>query len=363
MSSAIQKCDPNPDFYDRNRHLGAEFLQNSVTQTTMEASLTEEEKEILRYSVSLVRQGKHKFYTLTMPSDVLAKTCFVSARYEDPKEGFQRILDKNRAQQIADYIDTGLGTIPTSIVLSAQPEAELTDIGKGKTIKFNAAKKAFLILDGQHRVYGFSLAKTALRVPVVVYNGLSRRDESRLFIDINTKQRPVPNELLLDIKKLAQYETDIEKQLSEIFDLFNSDTTSPLLGLMSPAERTEGKISRVTFNTALKPLISVFGSNDSDEIYQALSAFYTAFINGLDGIEASAAITKPAVFRAVAMLFPEVGQRVKDKFGKSYTVDTFSEVLTPMFSRLKSATLRKPGNSPKELYGLFSSTLRTSFTL
>jgi DGQHR domain-containing protein len=143
--------------------------------------------EVLRYSVSLVTQGRHRFYTLTMPSDVLAKTCFVSTRYDDPDIGFQRILDKKRAAEIAAYIDNGLGTIPTSIVLSAQPDAELRVIGKGKTLEFQNTRKAFLILDGQHRVYGFSLAKTGLRVPVVVYNGLSRKDESRLFIDIRAQ--------------------------------------------------------------------------------------------------------------------------------------------------------------------------------
>ena len=55
----------------------------------------------LRYSVSLVTQGKHRFYTLTMPSDVLARTCFVTTRDEDPKAGFQRLLDRERAVQIA----------------------------------------------------------------------------------------------------------------------------------------------------------------------------------------------------------------------------------------------------------------------
>jgi len=115
-----------------------------------------------------------------MPSSVLARTCFVISRDENPKAGFQRLLDKNRAQQIADYIDAGLGTIPTSIVLSAQKDAHLKILGRGKTLEFNDVPKAFLILDGQHRVYGFSLAKSELRVPVVIYNGLSRRDESRL---------------------------------------------------------------------------------------------------------------------------------------------------------------------------------------
>jgi len=65
-------------------------------------------QEFVRYSVSLVRQGKHKFYTLTMRSDILARTCFVSTRFDDPQEGFQRVLDKTRAQQIADYTLTDL---------------------------------------------------------------------------------------------------------------------------------------------------------------------------------------------------------------------------------------------------------------
>jgi DGQHR domain-containing protein len=189
-----------------------------------------------RFIHSLVIQGIHRFYSLTLYSDVLAKICFVTTREEDPSMGFQRVLDKKRAQEIADYIDSG-GTIPNSIVLSAQPDAELEIIRKGKIISFFERPKSFLVLDGQHRIYGFSLAKTKQRVPVVIYNNLTRQEESRLFIDINTKQRPVPNELLLDIKKLAERETDTEQLLREIFDLFNQSTNSPLLGLLSPIEK------------------------------------------------------------------------------------------------------------------------------
>ena len=119
-------------------------------------------------SVSLVRQGEHRFYSFTMPSDVLAESCFVINRDEDPIEGFQRELDRKRATEIANYIDSGLGTIPSSIVLSAQEECEFTYDSKAKSVGFKRTKKAFLIIDGQHRVYGFKLAKTAFRIPVIV---------------------------------------------------------------------------------------------------------------------------------------------------------------------------------------------------
>jgi len=316
-----------------------------------------------RYSVSLVTQGKHRFYTLTMPSEVLANTCFVIRRDEDPTKGFQRFLDGKRAQEIADYVDTGFGSIPTSIVLSAQPAAELRVIGRGKTLEFRDNPKAFLILDGQHRVYGFSLAKTSLRVPVVIYNSLTPKDESRLFIDINTKQRPVPNELLLDIKKLAEYETGVEHLLGEVFDLFHTDPESPLLGLMSAHERTRNKISRVTFNAGLKQLLGVFGGSDAQGKYEALSSYITAFIAGARQIKAADVITKPTVFRAVTMLFPEVAQRVKDKYGKAYTAEHFTEVLEPMFQQIRAASLIHPTNSYRDLHADLSRGLKTSFTL
>jgi DGQHR domain-containing protein len=317
----------------------------------------------LRYSISLVTQGKHRFYTLTMPSDVLARTCFVTSRDEDPKEGFQRVLDTNRAQQIADYIDVGFGTIPSSIVLSAQPEAEFRDIAKGKTVEFKETKRAFLVLDGQHRVYGFSLAKTTLRVPVVIYNGLSRQDETRLFIDINTKQRPVPNELLLDIKKLAEIETDQEQLLGELFDSFANENDSPLFGLMSPSTRSSGKISRVTFNAALKPLIPTFGDTTPDGIYDALRAYLRAFFDGAANRNLEFDITNPILFRAVVLLFPEVARRVKDRFAANYTVNNFRDVIAPIFATAKKTKFKNVGSSYKVLQEDLLKTLQTSFVL
>ena len=297
-----------------------------------------------------------------MRSDVLAETCFVSTRHDDPDGGFQRELDKGRAEDIAKYIDDGLGTIPGSIILSAQPDANLSYDSKKKTIKFEKIRRAFLIIDGQHRVYGFSLAKTSLRVPVVIYEGLSRIAESRLFIDINTKQRSVPNELLLDIKNLADYESDSEALLREVFDLFNRNVDSPLQGLLSPSERIKGKISRVTFNAALKPLIGAFAGKEPEEIYAALRGFVAAFISGADKRGAAGTIVKPTVFRAVMQLFPQVAQRVKDK-NATYSVNSFGEALAPMFSKIKAKSLAQPPLSPSALFTEMSDALRTSFTL
>ncbi|PVA10836.1 hypothetical protein DC366_08230 [Pelagivirga sediminicola] len=299
----------------------------------------------LRFSVSLVKQGKKQFYTLTMPSEVLARTCKVTTRREDPSKGFQRNLDPKRAQEIADYIDTGTGTIPNSIVLSAQEAAQLKVVGKGKTLEFTDTPDAFLVLDGQHRVFGFSLASTSLRVPVVIYNGLSRTEEVRLFIDINTKQRPVPPQLLLDIKMLAETENETEEVLRSVFDYFEGEDDSALLGFMSPSEAARNKITRVTFNQAVKPLLTLFPGKEAYDIYRILNAYITALSAEVSKKSTLPVLAKPVVFRAFMGFFRPVAQRMVDRFGSNYSAANFQSVVEPVFANMQIKKLEKPGTS------------------
>lgn len=317
----------------------------------------------LRYSISLVRQGKHYFYTLTVPSDVLARTCVVTTRKEDPKLGFQRALDEKRAAEIAQYIDSGLGTIPNSIVLSAQPAAELRIIGGGKTMEFTDQPGAFLILDGQHRVFGFSKAKTPLRVPVVVYNGLNRRDETRLFIDINTKQRPVPAQLLLDIKRLADIEDSSEVLLRDIYDRFDQESGSALLGMMAPFENQQNKITRVTFNSAVKQLLELFADREPNEIFQILNNYLTAINSVISKRTNEVLLTKPVVFRAFIGLFPSVAQRVLDRYSGSYSSGNFAEIIQPVLANISMRKLETPGTSWVQLRDYLEKRLRSKLTL
>ncbi|MCD0166955.1 DGQHR domain-containing protein [Deinococcus sp. 12RED42] len=320
------------------------------------------ERKVLRYSVSLVTQGEHRFYTLTMPSEVLAETCYVVDRFDDPIEGFQRTLDKRRASEIAEYVDSGLGTIPSSIILSAQPEAQLKIVGQGKTLEFTSHKKAFMVLDGQHRVFGFSLAKTNMRVPVVIYNGLSRSDEAKIFIDVNSKQKPVPSELLADIKKLAEYENQSEEYMRGIFDKFHGNSDSALYGLVSPAKASKDKISRVTFNLAIKPIIKIFASRSDVEVYSILNSYIHSCRFALKKMDYSDGITSPTVFRAFLSIFPDVAQRVKSSGGE-YTFDNFWNVIMPISDKIKISQMKKANNSFKALAEELIKAIKTDFVL
>lgn len=309
-------------------------------------------------SAALVTQGKHKFFTLTLPIEILANTCFVSNRQDDPDGGFQRVLDENRAAAIAKYIDQGFGVIPTSIILSAQEESSFEYDSKKKTINFKETPKAFLILDGQHRVYGFKMSTSTLRVPVVIFNGLTRSDEAKLFIDINTEQKPVPNELLLDIKKLARYENMEEEFLRSIFDLFHSDAESCMLGLMSPSRKVAGKLSRVTFYKSLKPILTKVIDNDYMNVYVALNNYLRAFQLMVQAHKLSiSTITSPTLFTAIIQLFPYISVKVRDRYDESYAVDNFIAALKPISINVKANLFQKPGTSYKKVYDTFISAL------
>src|SRR5258708_20070034 len=303
------------------------MAKNQLTLIPAESSddpVRSSRRDMVSYTASLITQGKHRFYTLSMPSDVLAETSTVDTREENPVDGFQRFLDERRAQEIADYIDSGFGTIPTAIILSAQPQAKLEYRRGTRTLSFKKGSRSFLILDGQHRVFGFQKATTRLRVPVVIYNDLKKADEVRLFMDINTKQRPVPNELLLDIKRLAETETDEEALLRDVFDLFHRKSDSPLLGLLSPAPPLRKNISQLTFHAALNAIWRAFAEADAEYIYQVLGNYLHAWMAGLRRHDATDNITNPTLFRAIVLLFPTVAERVSDRYQSSYTTDHLS---------------------------------------
>ncbi|PQK71533.1 hypothetical protein CG428_18640 [Pantoea ananatis] len=325
--------------------------------------MSEQEYEVKSYTFSLITQGRYKFYSLTIPSDVLGETCFVTSRFDDPVEGFQRRLDERRAQEIANYIDEGFGTIPNAVVLSAQPNAELQVKKGGRALTIRLHPKAFLVLDGQHRVWGYRMAKSHLRVPVVIYTGLTKKEETRLFIDINTKQRPVPSELLLDIKQLADLESDTESLLRDLFNQFQSDGFSVLNGLLSPSERSKGKISRTTFNTGFHNIVDILGNKDSNELYVIFNAYLSAFKDILTNIACENELTTPNIFKAIISFFPEAASRVKDRYNGEYTLENFIDILQPVSTTLTKATIGKSKRSYKTLLDFLSNSLTKSFQL
>lgn len=259
----------------------------------------------ISYPALLLTQNKHRFYFATVPVDDLFPSCFVTRRDEDPIAGFQRSLNEGRAADIGRYLAAGSGSIPSNVVLSAQDSADFRYERKVKSISFVPMPRAFLVLDGQHRLWGYQKCKTRHRVPVAIYEDLTRNEEAKLFIDINTTQRGVPAALLLDIKHLAQMESTKEQTLRSMFDRLNKDSESPLAGLLSPSKSIAGKISRVTFNRSLANILTggVMIDMDSEGQYRLIKNYLNAFDAELSG---NNLLTKASFFEAVFEMFNQI---------------------------------------------------------
>lgn len=275
-----------------------------------------------------IEQNGVTFYVAAVSGKQLRSNAFVSRRHEDPEEGFNRELSVPRAKEIATYLDSGTTSIPTNIILSAQPNASL-HYSRGQ-ITWDDQPDAFLILDGQHRLFGMDFTQRDYTFGVSVYQRLTRRDEVRLFIDINTKQRGVPSALLLDIKQLAGTETDRELLLRELFDHVANDRTSPLKGLMSPAKATKGYVSRTTFNNALRKMVDE-GALDSASDADTKSTLVVNYLKAMDRVLAVSGAQRHKLTNATTLyaffdLFGEVVNITLGRVGRLRPDDIYETV-------------------------------------
>lgn len=332
-----------------------------MTKRSETAQAPKRVRRAASYPALLLAQNQHRFYFSTIPVDDLFDYCYVARRDEDTVAGFQRTLNEQRANDIATYLAAGTGSIPSNIVLSAQDVANFRYERKTKSIFFDRAKSSFLVLDGQHRLWGYEKCAVRHRVPVAIYEGLSRTEEAKLFIDINTTQRGVPAALLLDIKHLAQVETTREQQLRDLFDRLNTDKDSPLAGKLSARKSVAGKISRVTFNRALSGVISsrVFAEAEPDARYKLLINYLKAFDAELTD---KRLLVKSAFFEALFTLFEEV-VRATLATSAGAKIDALRRTIEPLARLNYHGTGGRALQNRKDIASLMQATLRTTVAI
>ena len=312
------------------------------------------------YPCLVMTQNKHRFFLTSIPVSDLFSHCFVSYRDQDNVEGFQRQLNPARAEDIADYLNQGTGSIPINIVLSAQAAAEFNYNSRSKTLSFNRIEKSFLVLDGQHRLWGYHYCLQKFdkdhRVPVSIYEGLTRVEEARLFIDINTKQVGVPAALLLDIKQMAQIESQRDSILRMLFDGVRQSTGLDFSKSLSPSKSVKGKVSRVTFNRAVGQALDspIFQNLDTRQQLNLVVNFLKAFESVL---EDQTLLTRSAFLEAAFDVFDQSVRQSLLSY-KNAKADSLAKVVQPVakYSYEKSG-LRSVGQLKKAVRSALAGTI------
>ena len=193
--------------------------------------------------------GRKRFYQFAIEPERLLKLAYVShrAKIDDEAIGtYQRLLKKNRLKDIAQHINETGGVFPTNVVVNFRQPKPLRFDQSGPsgddptvfgTLHLPNTYKCAWVIDGQHRLYGFSLSERASKgkIPVLAFDGLDPAEELKLFVEINTKQVKVPKSLLVQLEPDLRLgpddpEQDLRRLHSQLaVDLSMSDE-SPLYG-------------------------------------------------------------------------------------------------------------------------------------
>src|SRR6185437_9149522 len=118
---------------------------------------------------------------------------------------YQRLVKKSRLKAIGEFIKEG-GYFPTNILVNFEERRRFDkrSIDDEANIQFGDLHlpdryKSAWIVDGQHRLYGYSVIDPKFskqNVAVIAFEELKREDEAKLFVTINHEQKTVPRTLL-----------------------------------------------------------------------------------------------------------------------------------------------------------------------
>jgi len=246
-----------------------------------------------------VKQKEHSFKLTSLPAGLLTKIAYAAVRRKDDEVGaVQRVLNGARIAGIKDFA-LKMGDFPASIVLNWNKEAL---VSYGSTIKIPDKEKLAQILDGQHRVAGLkdAIAENSLaadyEIPVAIYEGLDTPNSARIFISINTEQRPAPKSLVFDLYGVMASDLmdpaavragDIVSYISSEGQPYYSwiklpnqerqrggvalstavSTIKPMVddkGIMEQVGITEFEIQKVIFSNYFSALVALYGRSWSD---------------------------------------------------------------------------------------------------
>ena len=230
------------------------------------------------------KMGGHTYYSFSIEPEKLLKIGYVLHRSEANKNmmpTYQRLIKKKRLKEIQSFIEEG-GYFPNSIIISIDTN--------GRGMQFDSAPKNFqvedsisklgilhlpkkyrsaYIIDGQHRLYGYSDTDFASKntIPVVAFEELDREEQVQLFMDINENQKAVPKALRVTLNAdLLWSSTDKNKQRqalrSKLAQMLGEEETSPLLGRVMVGEDEKSDIKCITVEAMQDALRSYFDTYD-----------------------------------------------------------------------------------------------------
>lgn len=250
--------------------------------------------------------GKPFFCFVTTPRHLL-KISFVNHRSLNDPEGaptYQRLVVRSRIRDIAEFIKAG-GYFPNNLIINftrpvrfdkiAQDEASGVTFGN---LYLPDRYRSAWIIDGQHRLYGFSPIDDKFldqNVIVAAFEMLPKAEEANLFVTINHEQKSVPKHLLDDLEGELKWGSNIPSERigavsARLINYLNADVGEPFynritqqgmpstsktcltIPALKDALKRSGLLGRAVLNNSNYDLGPLCGSTDIETLDRARSA-------------------------------------------------------------------------------------------
>lgn len=211
-------------------------------------------------------------YYFVAPASRLLPIAFVNHRGLRDLDGapaYQRVLKRSRLREIGEYIDGG-GFFPNCITINfhvdvrfdKQSSVEDRQVSFGHLYLPDKFKSAWVI-DGQHRLYGFTEANEEPQkhvIPVLAFERLATVKEAELFATINSKQQRVAPGLLDELAgELKMDSEDFSERNGAIaaraLDMMSAETGNPFEDRIKTENQQATDITCLTISELKKGLI------------------------------------------------------------------------------------------------------------
>ena len=215
------------------------------------------------------KMGGQKYYAFSIEPEKLLKIGYVLHRNNANDflmPTYQRIIKKPRLQAVQAFIEHG-GYFPNSIVISIDTQGKGLQFDLSSLQADNALSRigilhlpqtyrAAYIIDGQHRLYGYSNTKYEKTncIPVVAFVDLPKEQQIRLFMEINENQKSVSknlrltllSDILWDSKSLNKRREALRTHVAQRLGL---NRTSPLYKKVIVGENNKTENCFITIDT------------------------------------------------------------------------------------------------------------------
>ncbi|MBE7065681.1 MAG: DGQHR domain-containing protein [Ruminococcaceae bacterium] len=232
--------------------------------------------------------GGYDYYAFSIEPEKLLKIGYVLHRNEANKNmmpTYQRIIKKKRLKEVQNFINEG-GYFPNSLIISIDTRGKGLQFDQSPTKVENSLSKlgvlhlpkryhSAYIIDGQHRLYGYSGSTYGQTntVPVVAFVDLERAEQLKIFMDINENQKSVSKTLRVTLNSdmlwdSPDYNERREALRSKVAQMCGEEPSSPLLGRVVIGEDEKNPSKCITIEALQQALkrshfFAFFGKNNA----------------------------------------------------------------------------------------------------